>query len=100
MINQFLFQGNKIGNFSKLEENVNGVVILRCGNCSRIPWNASNCFSFLNDPAVKDDCSKKPLTDAQKPVKFFEALIQIFTNKDEWVLDGCSGLGNTMYELH
>lgn len=84
-----LFIGKKTGSFDGLEENVSGVVIVRCGKNVPLPRNEGNCFSFLKDQPIKDVISK----DLQKPVQFFEALIKLYTNKGEWIWDAYSGTG-------
>ena len=62
--------GSKVGKFDKLEENVGGVVIIRCGNSLPLTRNYSNCFSFMKDSKVKDSSTKKYLISSQKPVLF------------------------------
>ena len=39
---------------------------------------------------------KKTLYVFQKAIKFFEELIELFTTKGEWILDGFGGIGDCM----
>ena len=42
--------------------------------------------------------SKTPLIPDQKPLKFIEELIKLFSLKGDWILDGFGGLGKFWYK--
>lgn len=49
-----------------------------------------NCFGWVRD-------SKTPkVHPTQKPVPLLERLIEIFTDKDDVVIDPCAGSGSTL----
>ena len=54
MIMFILFIDQQEGNFLKLQENVNGLLLVRCGNPPPLPKAISNCFSFEKDVVIKD----------------------------------------------
>ncbi len=65
-----------------MEENVNGLIIIRCGNPPLMSKLIGNCISYEKDQFIKGDITKKRLHVFQKPIKFFEELIELFRRVD------------------
>ena len=83
-LNQF-FSGND-------GQKAYGIVILVCGGHT----NTSNSNIFIcekDDYLYLDDVSKKPLNKTEKPSSLCLKLIQKYTNTEDWILDGCVGIG-------
>jgi len=49
------------------------------------------CIELGN--TIINEHTKKPVCIAQKPVAFFQWLIQLFTMEGEWVMSGFSAIG-------
>ena len=83
----------KEGTYRLLNESTYAVIVVRCGNPPPLSYFSDNCFQFKLDPPYYAEGSQKPLHPDQKPIGFYEKLIELFTLKGDWVLDGPSGIG-------
>ena len=60
-------------------------------------WKSSTsvnvCSQFEHDVSYYAERSQKPLNAGQKPIVFYESIIELFSIKEEWILDGLSKTG-------
>lgn len=49
------------------------------------------------DSPVTDDATGKVVNDAQKPLKFMDELIGLYSAPGDWVLDGLGGIGECIF---
>lgn len=76
---------------SALEESVHGIVFLCCGGSK--PLHCSqNFFTCKRDPFYMDE-QKRVLNTSQKPLAVMEWIITLYSNPEDWILDGLSGTG-------
>ena len=87
----------KEGTFRFLNESTYAIIIVRCGNPPPLTYFLENCFQFQHDAPYYAESNQKPLDPGQKPILFYENMIELFTMKDDWVLDGLSGIGKCLY---
>ena len=79
--------------FSRRHESVCGLVVVRCGNPPTLDEYAQRSFVYTQDASVINDHTKKPVCNAQKPVAFFQRLVQMYTMEGEWVMSGFNAIG-------
>lgn len=79
--------------FDGLDERTVGLVVLRFGNPVPLNYYHANFFSFEMDPPVIDDATGKPVNQFQKPLKFMEELVNLYSAPGDWILDGLGGTG-------
>ena len=79
--------------FDGLDERTVGLVVLRFGNPVPLNYYHANFFSFEMDPPVIDDATGKPVNQFQKPLKFMEELVSLYSAPGDWILDGLGGTG-------
>lgn len=75
------------------------MVVVQCGQVKSTLIKQTG-FVFPRDPIVIDDITKKSLTDSQKPVIFYKSLLQLYTVKGEWILNGYIGIGLNTLSLY
>ena len=72
------------------------MAIARSGDSTPFDKTAQdNCFVCEKD-LVYCGTNQKPLSQMQKPVKFFGTLVQLYSTEGDWILDGLSGPGMYM----
>lgn len=45
------------------------------------------------DELIFEKLSKTPIVPDQKPVKFLEKIVELFSSKGDWIFDGLGGIG-------
>ena len=82
----------------QLQETTHAVIVVQCGSPPPLSQFAENCFKYENDPPYLAE-DNQPVNPAQKPVAFFTQLVELFTARNDWVLDGLSGTGMSILFL-
>ena len=83
----------KEGTYRFLNESTYAIIVVRCGNPPPLSKFSENCFQFQYDAPYYAEGTQKPLNPRQKPIAFYERIIELFTMKEDWILDGLSGIG-------
>lgn len=98
MHNTIIRQSKIYCKYSAASYSVHGIVVVQCGQAKSTPIKRAD-FVFPHDPTVIDNITKKTLMDLQKPVAFYKSLLQLYSVKGEWILNGYSVIGNTYFNL-
>ncbi|XP_065913661.1 uncharacterized protein [Dysidea avara] len=58
--------------------------------------NKPNFFTHKNDAYVTDSATGKKVYDNQKPVSFYNEMMELLSAQDDWILSAPTGIGSAM----
>ena len=70
-----------------------GLLLTTIGSPASLQAKKLNFFTHEIDTFVTDPATGKKLYDHQKPVSFYNELMDLLSTKDDWILSAPTGIG-------
>ena len=74
-----------------------GLLVTTIGSPS-FQANKPNFFTHKNDAYVTDSATGRKVCDNQKPVSFYNEMMELLSAQDDWILSAPTGIGMYAYE--